>query len=46
MTRLGRGWLEMEVEFFREFWTTTLAIEVKDAVMVDHRVSRYKEKSY
>lgn len=46
MTRLGRAWLEMEMEFFREFWTTTLAIEVKGAVVVDNRVSRYKEKSY
>lgn len=33
----------MEMEFFREFWTTTLAIEVKDAVMVDNRVIMTKK---
>lgn len=45
MTRLGREWVEMEMKFFKEIWTTILAVEVKDAGMTDDRVSRYKEKS-
>ena len=48
ITTLDRGWLEGEIKFCKEAWTTILVVEVKAAgLMLDlhDRVSRYKEKT-